>query len=73
MGTYKLIVRDQLIMGRPVTDFDRKVLDCYHETPVFYADSNCEDIEIIDEAYELFCAGKAEFRCTESVELVPIT
>ena len=50
MGKYKLIVRSQLIMGRPVTDFDRKALDCYKETPFFYADSNLEDIEIIDEA-----------------------
>ena len=72
MGAYKLIVRSQLIMGRPVTDFDRKVLDCYHETPVFYADSSCEDIEIVDEAYELFCAGKQEFCCTDSVQLVHI-
>lgn len=72
MKTYKLIVRGQLIMGRPVTDDDRKVLDCYYEIPVFYADSSSEDVEIVDAAYELFCAGKPEFRCTESVELVRI-
>jgi len=72
MGVYKLIVRSQLIMGRPVTDDDRKALDCYYETPVFYADSNCYDVEIVDAAYELFCEGKSEFRFTESVELVRI-
>lgn len=72
MGTYKLIVRSQLIMGRPVTDDDRKVLDCYYETPVFYANSGYENVEIIEEAYEQFCAGKPEFRCAESVELVRI-
>ena len=72
MEAYKLIVRSQLIMGQPVTDDDRKALDCYHETAVFYTDSNCEDVEIVDVAYELFCAGKPEFRCTETVELVRI-
>ena len=72
MKAYKLIVRGQLIMGRPVTDNDRKALNCYHETPVFYADSNYEDVEIVDAAYELFCAGNPEFRCTESVELVRV-
>lgn len=51
MGKYKLIVQGKLIMGRPVTDLERKALDCYKETPVFYADSNLEDIEIVDEAY----------------------
>lgn len=72
MGKYKLIVRCQLIMGRPITDEDRQALNCYYETPVFYANSNYEDGEIIDSAYKLFCAGKPEFRCTESVELVPV-
>ena len=72
MEKYKLIVRCQLNMGHPVTDDDRKALDCYHETPVFYANSSYEGMEIIDMAYELFCVGKSEFRCTESVELVRI-
>ena len=73
MEKYKLIVRCQLNMGRPVTDFDLKVMDYYYETPVFCAKSGYENVEIIEEAYELFCAGKPEFRCTESVELVRIT
>ena len=72
MEKYKLIVHCQLIMGRPITDDDRKALDCYYETPVFYANSNCEDVEIVDAAYELFCAGNPKFRCTESVELVRV-
>lgn len=72
LGAYKLIIRCQLIMGRPVTDDDRKALNCYHETPVFYADSNCENIEIVEEAYERFCARRPEFCHTESVELVRI-
>lgn len=72
MGKYKLIVRCQLIMGRPVTYDDRRALDCYHETPVFYANSGYEAVEIVDAAYELFCAGKPEFRYTESVELVRV-
>lgn len=70
MKACKLIVRGQLIMGWPVIDDDRKALDCYYETPVFYANSNYEDAEIVDAAYELFCAGNPKFRCTESVELV---
>ena len=72
MAKYKLIIRSRIIMGRPVTDYDRKALSCYYETPVFCADSNCEDIEIVEEAYELFCAGDPEFRHTESVELVRV-
>lgn len=72
MKKYKLIVRCQLITGFPVTDDDRKACDCYHETPVFYANSGYEDVEIVEAAYDLFCAGKPKFRCTESVELVPI-
>ena len=72
MGKYKLIVRCQLLMGRPVTDDDRKALNCYYETPVFCADSCCEEVKLIDEAYEQFCAGRPEFRCTESVELVRV-
>lgn len=72
MEKYKLIVRCQLNMGRPVTDFDLKVMGCYYETPVFHAKSGYEDVEIVDEAYELFCAGKSEFRCIESVELVRV-
>ena len=72
MGKFKLIVRCQLIMGRAVTDEDRKALDCYYETPVFSTNSGYEDVEIVDAAYELFCAGKPEFRCTESVELVRV-
>ena len=72
MGKNKLIVRCQLIMGRPVTDEDRKALDCYYESPIFDVNSSFEDTEIIDKAYELYCAGKPEFCCTESVELVRV-
>ena len=72
MGKNKLIVRCQLIMGRPVTDEDRKALDCYYESPVFDVNSSIEDAEIIDKTYDLYCAGKPEFRCTESVELVRV-
>ena len=70
MRCYKLVVRSRFGMGRPLTDNDRRVLSCYYETPVFYANSDSENVEIVDEAYELFCAGKPEFRYTESVELV---
>lgn len=73
MEKYKLIVRCQVLMGRPVTDDDRKSLNCYYETLTFYANSNYEDVEIIDEAYEQFCVGRPEFRCAESVELVRVT
>ena len=72
MGMYKLIVRCRMFMGRPITDDDRKALACYHETPEFYANSCYEDVEIVDAAYELFCAGRPEYRHTESVELVRI-
>ena len=72
MKKYLLIVRCQILMGRPVTDYDRKVLDCYHEIPFFCNAPNREDVEIVDAAYEQFCVGKPEFRHTESVELVRV-
>ena len=72
MNKYRLNVRCRINMGRLVTDDDLKALDCYHETPVFCVDNNYEAIEIVDAAYELFCAGKPEFRCTESAELVRV-
>ena len=59
-------------MGRPVTDYDLKVLDCYYETPVFEADDSQEAVEIVDMAYEQFCEGRPECRCTESVELIRV-
>ncbi len=67
-----LIVRCGFLMGHALSDDALKSVDCYHETPVFYADSSREAVDIVDEAYERFCAGKDEFRCTESVELVRI-
>lgn len=70
MKKYKLIVRCQICMGRPVADYDRKVMDCYYETPVFHANSNAGDIEIIDAAYELFCVENPACRYAESVELM---
>ena len=73
MEKCKLIVRCQSIMGWPVTDKVRKALNCYYETPIFYANSNYEDVEIVDAAYDLFCAEKSDFRCTESVELIRVT
>jgi putative pyruvate formate lyase activating enzyme len=42
------------------------------QIPVVWNTSGYENVEIIDAAYELFCAGKPEFRCTESVELAPV-
>ena len=73
MKVYKLIVRGQLIMmGRLVTDEDRKVLNFYYETPTFHANSSYEDVEILEDAYERFCTGKVELHCIESVELVRI-
>ena len=73
MKKYLLIVRCQILMGRPVTDYDRKALGFYHEIPFHYNVCDCEAVEIVDEAYELLCAGKPEFRCIESVELVCVS
>ena len=72
MNKYKLIIRCCIRIGRSITDYDRIALGCYHETPIFYADSNYEDVEIIAAAYELFCQGKSEFRHTESAELIQV-
>ena len=72
MKKYLLIVRCQILMGRPVTDYDRKALDCYHEIQFFCNAQNWEDVEMVDAAYEQFCVGRPEFRHTESAELVCI-
>ena len=70
MGRGYLIVRDQIHMGRPVTDFDLKCMDCYHETPIFAIEPGLENVEIIISAFEKLCDGKNEFRFAESAELV---
>ena len=72
MKKYLLIVRCKFLMGRPVTDDDRKALGLYHEIPFFCDAQNWENVEIVDAAYEMLCAGKPEFRHTESVELVRV-
>lgn len=70
MKKYLLIVRCQILMGRPVTDDELKSLGLYHEIPFQYNVCDCEAVEIVDEVYDLLCAGKPEFRYTESAELV---
>ena len=73
MRKYKLIVRCQLLMGRPVTDDDRKALNCYYETSAFYDNRNAEDVAIIIDAYGLLCEGNPIYRHAESVELISVT
>ena len=72
MKPYLLIVRGKILIDRPVTDFDLKVFGLYHVTPVFYADSTREPIDIVDEAYGIYCEGKLKFRCVDTIELVSL-
>lgn len=69
MNEYLLIVRNQIHMGRPVTDDDLRALGCYREIPFYCKDNKIDDVEIIDAAYERFCLGHPQFRYVESVEL----
>ena len=73
MRKYRLVIRCQVYMGWLISDRDLIAMECLYITPAFYADSNLEYVEIVEEAYELFCAGRHEFRHTESVEVVPAT
>lgn len=72
MKPYLLIVRGKILIDRPVTDFDLKVFGLYHVTPVFYADSTREPIDIVDKAYEIYCEGELNFRRVDTVELVSL-
>ena len=72
MKKYLLIVRCQLLTGWPVTNDDLKKAGLYHEIPFFCDAQNWENVEIVDAAYEMLCAGNHEFRHTESVELVRV-
>lgn len=73
MERYYLIVRCAIHMGRTVTDEDLKIMNCYYETPIFYADTNLENVEIVDKAFSKFCAGCIAAGKVESVELVHVT
>ncbi len=54
------------------TDDNLRIMGCYYESPIFYADPSREAIEIADEAFERFCSDDPHFRYTSSVELVPV-
>lgn len=73
MRAYIIIVRSKIHMGRPVTDYDLRCMDCYYESPVFYADPNQNPIEIIETALKCFCTEQTRLLHAESVELVPRT
>ena len=72
MKIYYIIVRGRINIGRAVSDQDLQVLDCYYTSPIFFADSSKENVEIAEEAYELFCGNQAKFRHIESVELIVV-
>jgi hypothetical protein len=45
-------------MGRPVTDFDLWVMDCYYESPIFSDDSQRYSIEIMEDALERYFSNE---------------
>lgn len=70
MKQYKLIVRLSINMGRPVTDFDLWVMDCYYESPIFYDDPQRYPIEIVEEATERYFSDEPWYNRIGSVDLV---
>lgn len=72
MAMYYLEVYDEIYIGRPASKFDLLCLDCYHETPAFTADPELEEKNIMEMAFEKFCAGCEEFRFAKNVQLVRI-
>lgn len=47
MATYYLEAYDEIHIGRKASKFDLQCLDCYHETPIFNADPELGEREII--------------------------
>lgn len=41
---YVLIVRDNIYTSKPRTDETLKTLNCYYESPMFYAEGTREDL-----------------------------
>ena len=70
MKKFLMIVRCRIFLGHPPSDNDLKALGCYHEIPFYSTDDDREDVEIIEDAYKVFCAGRPEFLFTDSVELI---
>ena len=70
MRQYKIIVRLNINIGRPVTDYDLWVMDCYFESPAFYDDPQRYPIEIAEEATEKYFSNEPWYNRIDSVELV---
>ena len=73
MRQYKIIVRLNINIGRPVTDYDLWVMDCYYVSPVFYDDPDRDSIEIVEDVTERYFSDEPWFSRIDSVELVPVT
>ena len=72
MATYYLEAYDKIHIGRKASKFDLQCLDCYHETPIFNADPELGEREIIISAVKKFCEGQEDFRFTDFYRLVRI-
>ena len=72
MATYYLEIYDEIDIGRPASKFDLQCLDCYHETPIFTADPELGEREIIINAIKRFCEGREEFKFAKIFQLVRI-
>ena len=49
---YVLIVRDKITISKPNTYETYKRMDCYYESPMFYADGT---LQSFDKAFDYFC------------------
>ena len=49
---YILVVRDTISTIKPNTDETLKVLDCYYESPTFYAEGTQEELNATIDKYQ---------------------
>ena len=52
---YVLVVHDEILTNRPLTDEVLKNLDCYYESPIFYAEGTWQSFDkALDRFYHHF-------------------
>ena len=52
---YVIVVRDEIITNKPSTDETFRTLDCYYESPIFYAEGTWQSLDkALDQFYHYF-------------------
>ena len=73
MNKYKIIVRGDIRMPWSPSDYDLQAMNCYYESPSFFADTRANIFDILDFAFDQYYTNFKNIRIIDSVELVPIS